>query len=120
MQDHLRVSCLIDNVFQTTLSDLEVNGESGAQAVETLLGLAGKTPGNAKLDMSGTLTVPVTGPETDIAGSVARGSYHEVQIPIGDKTIVSQGWFDSFSLKGSVGSSTTYSFKYTGDFPPPS
>jgi len=119
MQDHLRVGCLIDSVFQTTLSDLEVNGESGAQSVETLLGLAGKTPGNSKLDISGTLTVPVTGPETDFAGHVARGTYHEIQIPIGDKTIITQGWFESFSFKGSVGSATTYSFKFTGDFPEP-
>lgn len=119
MADHLRPQILIDNALLITLTDLEVNGVSGAQAVETLLGLTGKTPGAKRLNISATATVPLGGPEFDAASAVANGTFHEVQVPQGSKTIVSQGWIDEFAFKGSVGNNATYDFKYTGDFPAP-
>lgn len=113
------MALLIDSVFLVTATDIEANGQSGAQVVETLLGLSGKTPGAKRLELSATLTVPVSGPEFDAFAATANGTYHEIQIPLGPKTLISQGWINDCSVKGSTGGSTAYSFNFIGELNPP-
>jgi len=119
LSDHMRMAVVIDSVFSGTVQDIQVNGKSGAQAVETLQGLAGKTPGNKSLTITGKWSVPIIGIEFPIMTYVAEGSYHEVQIPVGDVTIVSSGWFDEFTLGGSTGQSTEFSATFMGELNPP-
>ena len=119
LQDHLRLACLIDGVFQVKVSNIEVNGDSGAQAVETLEGLAGKTPGSKKLEISGTWAVPIGGLEFDFFTAAAVGTYHEVQIPVGAKTIISKGWFQTAGIGQGVNASTEAKMTFIGEFEPP-
>jgi hypothetical protein len=109
LSDHMRMAVVVDGVFQVTVQDVQVNGTSGNQVVETLQGLAGKTPGSKMLTITGKWSVPITGLETDLMTAVANGTYHELQIPVGSQTIVSSGWFDEFTLGGSTGQSTEFS-----------
>lgn len=117
--DHLRMSLLVDSVLQVEVMDVSVNGDSGAQAVKTLSGLAGKTPGTAIIEIEGKWGLPVTGMEFDVMGACARGSYHELQIPVGNKTIVSKGWWQTAGIQGSTDNNTEVSAKFTGTFDPP-
>ncbi len=119
LSDHMRMAVLIDGVFQTTVQDVQVNGTSGNQIVETLQGLAGKTPGSKMLTITGKWAVPVTGLETGLIAAVANGSYHEIQVPVGEETIVSSGWFDEFTLGGSTGQSTEFSATFKGELNAP-
>lgn len=119
LQDHLRMTILVDGVRQVKITNIQVNGQSGAQAVETLDGLAGKTPGSKRLEVSGTWAVPITGTEFDVATAVANGTYHQIQIPVGAKTIVSDGWFQDFNMQGSVNSNTETGAQFIGELNPP-
>lgn len=118
-QDHLRVTVLIDGVRQIKATNIQVNGQSGAQAVETLDGLTGKTPGSKRVEMSITSAVPISGPEFDFATAVADGTYHEIQFPLGAKTIVAQGWFQDYSVQGSVNANTEISANFVGELKKP-
>jgi hypothetical protein len=40
-------------------------------------------------------------------------------VPAGDKTIVSSGWFDEFTLGGSSDQSTEFSATFKGELNPP-
>jgi hypothetical protein len=119
LTDYLRLTVLLDGVMQTEVSDIKVNGKSGAQAVELLRGLAGKTPGARQLEFSGTWAIPISGPEFDVVGFTADGSYHDLQIPLGPKTLISSGWFQDCEIGQSTGSHTQVSGTFMGEFNPP-
>lgn len=117
-QDHLTLTVMIDGVIQAKLTNVSVNGDSGAQAVQTLQGLAGKTQGSGQLELSGTWAVPVNGLEFDVWSAAANGSYHDVQIPVGTKSIVSKGWFQTAGLSQSVNANTEATATFIGTFEP--
>lgn len=115
LEDHLKLTVLIDGVFQVKVSNITVNGDSGSQAVETLEGLAGKTPGSGKCEISGTWAVPLGGLEFDFWSAMAAGSYHEIQVPVGAKSVISEGWFQTAGVQGSVNSSTEANMTFMGE-----
>jgi hypothetical protein len=117
--DHLELRCLIDGVVQVRLTNLSVNGQSGQQAVETLSGLSGFTGGPKRLEISGTWSVPLGGPEFDVVEATAVGSYHDVQVPYGNKSIVSRGKFTSCGLSRSTGAATECTGTFEGSFEKP-
>jgi len=119
LQDHLALKLLVDGIFQVKVTNVQVNGQSGAQAVETLEGLAGKTPGSGRLELTGNWAVGLEGPEADLWTWIADGSYHEVQIPIGDKSIISQGWWDTAGISQSTNASTEQTAAFIGELQPP-
>lgn len=118
LQDHLKLAILIDGVFQAEVSQVEVNGESGAQAVETLQGLAGKTPGSGRTEITGTWAVPLGGLEFDFHSAAAEGEYHTVQVPLGDKSYIGLGWFQSSSIGQSVNANTEARMTWIGEKKP--
>lgn len=101
------------------LTNISVNGQSGSQAVETLQGLAGKTPGNRRLEVSGNWAVALNGLEFDFLTACAEGSYHDLQIPVGAKSIISRGWFDTGGISQGVNSATEANATFIGSFDPP-
>lgn len=115
LQDHLKLACLVDGVFQIELSQIEINGESGAQAVETLQGLAGKTEGSGRTEITATWAVPIGGMEFDVHSAQAVGSYHTVQIPLGDKSYIGTGWFQNSSVGQSVNANTEARATWIGE-----
>jgi len=119
LEDHLRLKLLIDGVFQIKLSTIKVSFSSGAQEVDTLEGLAGKTPGSGKVKITGSGAVPLGGPEFDYPTAVKQGTYHSLQVPFGVKSYIGNGWFDSAELGQSVNQSTEISFEWTGEFADP-
>lgn len=119
LTDHLRMTLLVDGVLQVELTNIKVNGKGGSQAVETLQGLAGRTPGSPSLTISGTWAVPITGFEFDIFTAAATGSLHELQIPVGAKSIISKGWFDDCGISQSVNQSTECEATFMGSFTAP-
>lgn len=119
LQDHLRLAVLIDGVYLVELVQAQVNGDSGNQPVRTLEGLVGKTPGSRELNITFNSAVPIGGLEVDFLTYCADGSYHQVQIPVGSKTIVSDGWFQTAGLGGGVNANTEGHGEFHGTFDPP-
>jgi hypothetical protein len=119
LEDHLRLKLLVDGVFQIKLSTIKVSFDSGAQEVDTLEGLAGKTPGSGKVKITGTGAVPLGGPEFDYPTAVKVGSYHSLQVPFGVKSYIGNGWFQTAELGQSVNQSTEIQFEWTGEFAEP-
>jgi hypothetical protein len=118
LSDHLRLALLIDGVFQIKPSSVSINGESGAQAVETLEGLAGKTQGSGRCTISVSGAVPLGGLEFDCVSALSQGTYHEMQVPLGGKSYVGNGWINSASVSQSVNANTEYSFEWIGELKP--
>ena len=118
---YLRTALLVDSVLQVQVHDMTVNFDAKAQEVETMVqGLAGFTPGSAFLEIEAKWSLPVSGAEFDVIGACKRLSIHSLQVPYGDKTIISQGVWRSGSLTGAVNASTELSAKFTGTYDPPS
>lgn len=117
--DHLRLKLMIDGVAQVKPSSIRVRFEANNQEVDTLEGLAGKTPGSGKVRISCTGAIPIGGPENDWLTSCVEGSYHTMQVPFGVKSYIGNGWFDTAEVGQSVNGSTEISFEWTGEFNAP-
>lgn len=119
LTDHMTLAVLIDGVVQAKITNVSVNGESGAQEVRTILeGLAGKTTGSRRLEVSGTWVIPIGGLEFNLVDAAANGTYHEVQIPVGAKSLISQGWFQGFGLSQSTDSASEATGTFVGELNP--
>jgi hypothetical protein len=117
---YLRMALLVDSVLQIEATEVTVNFDGKQQDVETLVqGLAGFTPGAKTLEIDGKWAMPAAGAEFDVVTACATGDLHELQVPYGNKTIVSKGIFKSGSLGGSVSANTALDAKFTGTFDPP-
>lgn len=119
LEDHLRLALLIEGVFQIKPSSIKLRFESNNQEVDTLEGLAGKTPGSGKVRISCTAAVPIGGPESDYIGNCVAGTYATMQVPFGTKSYIGNGWYDSVEIGQSVNQSTEISFEWTGQFNAP-
>lgn len=117
LRDHLKLSVLIDGKFQAKVTQVDVTFDSGAVRVDTLEGIAGKTPGSKSAEVTGNWAVPIGGLEFDFVSAASNGSYHEIQIPVGAKTFVSQGWFQQAKLGQSTNASTEAGVTFVGEFP---
>jgi len=116
LQDHLRLALLINGVFQLKPSSLEIEWDSGAQRVDTLEGLAGKTPGSGTTNISATGAVAISGPEFDYFSACQRGDYVDMQVPLGFKGYIGNGWFQTAGISQSVNGNTEFKFSWTGEF----
>lgn len=119
LEDHLRLKLLIDGVFQIKVSNVEVQFMSNNQKVETLEGLAGKTPGSGEVRITGRVAVPVGGPEFDTFSAVVDGTYHDLQVPFGVKSYIGTGWFDDTGISQAVNAGTEQAFTWIGEFSKP-
>jgi len=114
--DHLKVSWLIDNQFQVKLTQVTTTLTANRQPVETLEGLVGATNGAKRVAINGTWAIEPGGPEFDAATAIADGTYHEVQIPMGTKSIVGSGWFEEATLGGGINANTEFGAQFVGSF----
>lgn len=114
----LRLRLLIDGVQQVTQSDISLEIDGQNQPLETLEGLAGKTPGSGKVTITGTQIVPIGGLEFDFVKVAQDGSFHDMQIPIGGKSYIGNGWFDKATISQSTGKGTECQFTWIGEFKP--
>jgi len=116
LQDHLRLALLIQGVFQVKPSSIECEWDSGAQRVDTLEGLAGKTPGSGNFTINATGAVPTSGPEYDYFTACQDGRYVDMQVPFGTKSYIGNGWFQTAGIGQSVGQNTEFKFQWVGEF----
>lgn len=119
LEDHLRLRLLIDGVFQLKTSTIRIHFAANNQVVETLEGLAGKTPGSGRVTITGTVAVPVGGFEMDFVAATVKGSYHDLQVPFGPKSYIGTGWFDESDIGQSTNANTEASFTWIGEFAEP-
>jgi hypothetical protein len=119
IQKFLRMKVLIDGVTQVLLQNVTVNWDTAKQRVDVLKGMAGFTPGAKSVTISATSAVYQSGPEFDSFASGANDDVHEVQVPYGRKTIISEGWIQSGSIGQSTNASTETSFEFVGTYNPP-
>lgn len=120
MKRYLRMTVLINSVLQVELRDVTVNFDSKMQPVETLVqGFSGVTPGAKVIEVEYKSAVPVAGQEFDVITAVANLDVCQVQIPAGNKTIISEGVFQSGSLSGSVNANTEVAGKFIGTYDAP-
>src|ERR1041385_156408 len=131
---YARMALIVDSGLEQEVRDVNVNLDSKAQIVETLTkGFSGVTPGAKVIeiegkwalpvagqefdvgrDIEGKWALPVAGQEFDVATAISKLDIHTVQVPIGNKTILSTGVFMSGSVSGSVNANTEVSGKFTG------
>jgi hypothetical protein len=119
LEDHLRLKLLINGLFQVKPSSIRVHFASNNQVVDTLEGLAGKTPGSGRVTITVTAAVGTGGPEHDYFGAVVKGEYADMQVPFGPKSYIGTGWFDEADLGQSTGQNTEASFTWIGEFAEP-
>ena len=119
LTDHLRLKLFVNGDSKIETSSISVQYTSNNQPVETLEGLAGKTPGAGRVTVTVTSAVPIGGPEFDYEGAVVRGDYVELQIPAGAKSYIGTGWFDEATVSQSVNANTEISFTWIGEFAEP-
>jgi hypothetical protein len=119
LTDGLNLICMIDGIAQATLTQVSVNMDNGAVDLETFEGFIGATSGVRKLEVSANWAVKLNGLEFDFATAIANKSYHDVQIPIGSKTLISRGYFKSGSVSRSVNAATEASASFVGTFDAP-
>ncbi len=117
LRDHLKFRCQIDGIAQVMVTRGQATLDSGAIKVETLEGLVGKTPGATSIEITGDWAVPTGGLEFDFLSACNDGTYHEIQIPVGTKTIVAQGWFQTAGIQGGATESTSATMTFTGAKP---
>lgn len=118
-EDHQRLRLLIAGQFQLKTSSIRAAWAANNQPVETLEGLAGKTPGSGRVTITVTAVLPTSGPEFDYFSAVVDGTYAEMQIPIGPKSYIGNGWFDDVDLGQSVNANTEINYTWTGEFAKP-
>ena len=119
LQDHLRTTLLVDGVRQVKVSEVSVTFNSGAQRVDTMDGFAGKTPGSGDVEITAKWALPITGMEFDVLTAAADGTYHELQIPVGSKTVVAQGYFEVAGFSGSTNANTEATATFRGEIAAP-
>lgn len=114
--DHLKLCVLLNGQYQLKVSSISVSGQSGAIAVQTLEGLAGKTNGNRQCTVNITSAVATSGAEFPYWDVCKKGEYIDLQIPTGAKSIIGTFWIDNVDISQSTGASTELSFSCTGEF----
>jgi hypothetical protein len=118
LQDHLRLTCLVDGKRQLELSKIDGKLVTKSQAIETLEGLVGKTPGSGQVTVNLSGAIPASGPEFDYWSAAAKGTYHTIQIPVGSKSYIGNGWFDDSDLTQSVNGPAEISATWIGTMAP--
>lgn len=118
-EDHIRLRLLINGKFQIKPSSIRVAFAANNQVVDTLEGLAGKTPGSGRVTISVTAAVPIGGTEEDYFGDCVKGSYVEMQVPFGAKSYIGTGWYDDVEISQSTGANTEVTFTWQGEFSEP-
>lgn len=115
----LRMNILIDGETQVLLQNGTVNWDTKKVPVNTMSGLVGFSPGPKGVTISAESAVRVSGPEFDAFESGANDLQHEITVPYGTKSIVTEGEIMSGSITGSVESATSHSFEFMGTYNPP-
>ncbi len=115
-QDHLRTTLLVDGKRQLEVNKQNLKLASNNQPVETFEGLVGKTPGSGRTTVSATAAIPASGPEFDYWTECVKGTYHTIQVPLGTKSFIGNGWFDDVEIDQSVNGAAEISFTWIGAF----
>jgi hypothetical protein len=116
--DGLRLRLLVDGVQQITTNTISCKIDGQNIPLESLEGLLGKSPGNGSVEISATASILSTGPEYDYWSAVQVGSYHDMQVPMGPKSYIGNGWFDTCEVSQSTGKAAELSFTWRGEFAP--
>jgi len=115
LNDHARLGLLIDGVYQIEVTNISVQFDSGAVRIDTLEGLAGKSDGSGSVTISVSQAIPLGGLEFDFVSALATGTYHQMQIPIGAKSYIGNGWFQSGSGGQGVNAASEAGWEWTGE-----
>lgn len=119
MQNGLKLRLLVDGVHQLLQSEIQLQIDGQNQPLEVLEGLVGFTNGSGRVTITGTAIVPRGGPEFDYVTAVAERSFHDLQVPLGQKSYIDNGLFDQATLGASTGKGTEISFTWIGGFSAP-
>lgn len=119
MKEHLQLRAVIDGRIQAKATSISVELDGKRVPVETLEGLDGYTSGPGQLSITANWAIEKGGPEFDFVDAIAIGSFHDVQIPYGKKTIATKGYFTNGGLSQSVGASTEGTATFIGKLNPP-
>lgn len=119
LEEYLTLSVLIDGRFQAKITNIEVTLDGGRIEVETLEGLVGYTQGNKKLNFTGKWVVPKGGPEFDFVEAIALGTFHDITIPYGVKSLFSEGFFKEGGLSQGLNASLEGTTSFIGTLNPP-
>lgn len=119
MQRGLNLIVLINGVSQVLLQDLRASVDGKKVPIETMQGLVGFTPGAKEMKISFKAAAMVSGLEFDPFTAIDSANTYEIQIPIGPKTLTTQGEFMTAEIGQSTNASTELSFEFHGTFSAP-
>ncbi len=114
--DGLKLKILVGSVQQVTATEISLEIDGKNQLLETLEGVVGKTPGSGQVTITATCIIPIGGQEFDYVAAVKDGSYHDIQIPLGAKSYIGNGYFDKATVSQSVGKPSEVNFTWIGAF----
>lgn len=120
LQDYAKIRGFINNQPILQLKSYKWAADGGVIEV-TLMneGLGGFSfgPGNTKIDIG--IAVPISGPEFDYAGMMARHEYVDMQVWIGAMTWSGRGQITTVEISQSDGQPTEGSVSWTGPLKEP-
>lgn len=110
-----RMPVFVDGTPLEYVTSLEVNGESNAQKIVTMLdGLIGFSDGPAEVNITIESAIPIGGPEYDYWNSWNDGGWHSLQIGVGSKDYVGDGRFLRVNFSASSDKSASVRAEWTG------
>lgn len=99
------------------LQNLQLENQSGKIRVDDIeQGFSGFSVGAGITTVTGSVYVPLGG-QADfdfLSEATQRGGIHEVQFPVGDKTYIGEGYFDTAKIAGAVNDTTKVDFTFMG------
>ena len=119
MEDFANLSAIVDGAYQSKLTGVSKQTESGQQPVDLLNeGLGGFSPGSGRVNVTLNYSVPIGGAEFDFATAAAEGGYHTLQIIVGGKSYIGLGKFLSDEIGQNVNSATEGTVNWLGELKP--
>ncbi|HEY3494743.1 MAG TPA: hypothetical protein VGK73_08665 [Polyangiaceae bacterium] len=108
--------CLIDGVIQVELQEVNVTADPKKLPVYNKSGLAGFSQGAGELTIEFKYAVPAPGFEFNMFDAARSNRQYTIQVPIGAKTVVSEGEFTGANVSSGVNTATESGGTFMGTY----
>jgi hypothetical protein len=114
--EHANVYTFMNGALLETLQSISHRTENGLQPVHNLItGLAGFSDGSGMVTISGTCSIPITGPEQNFQQMVVTKETVQMQVGVGDIAGAGNGKMLSAELSQSTGGASEISWEWQGE-----
>ena len=117
LEQTTKIFLFVDGDKIGRLQDLELTSDSGKVRVNDIeTGFAGFSVGAGAVTVTGKCYVPLGGLEQFdfVSAATQSGGTHEVQVPVGAKSYIGEGYFEQAKITGATDTATEVSFTFIG------